>query len=107
MDAINDILNEIVRQQIEHRERTLAEIVEKYDFMVCSTELMNQLEEVLPEGTRVAYSPYIGDPTTIYAIKRFDVMDLLNEALKEQDAADPTRIPYAITNRELTERKEE
>lgn len=85
MDAINDILNEIVRQQMEYRERTLVEIVEKYDFMVCSTELMNQLEEVLPEGTHITYSPYIGEPDAIYAIKKFNVMNLLDEALNKKE----------------------
>ena len=48
---------------------------------------MNQLEEVLPEGAHVAYSPYIGDPSTIYVIKRFDVMDLLNKAIEEEQYA--------------------
>ena len=85
MELINDILHKIALQQMEYREKTLAEIVEKYDFMVCSTDLMNQLEEVLPEGAHITYSPYIGDPAVIYVIKKFDVMDLLNEALKEKE----------------------
>lgn len=83
MDYINGIINEIIRQQREHTERTLAELIEKYDFLVCSTELMNKVEEMLPEGSHITYTPYIGDPATIYAIKKFDVTALLNEALKK------------------------
>lgn len=89
MDAINAYINEIIRKEREYTEKSLAEIVEKYDFIVCSTELMNQLQEILPEGAKIAYSPYIGDPATIYVIKKFDMMDLLNEAIeKEQYAAE-------------------
>lgn len=84
MDTINAYINEIIRKEREYTEKSLAEIVEKYDFIVCSTECMNQLREILPEGAKIAYSPYIGDPGTVYIIKKFDMMDLLNEALKER-----------------------
>lgn len=74
------ILDEIIRQQREHTERTLAEIIKNYDFAVGSIELGHILMERLPEGRSVIYSPYIEDPTKIYAIKKFDVEDLLFES---------------------------
>lgn len=86
--VINSAINEIIRQQRERTEKSLAEVVTKYDFAVCSKECMHMLEEAaLPEGTNIAYTPYIEDPDAIYAIKRFSIRDLLNEALKEKDAA--------------------
>lgn len=97
MDAINSYINEIVRQQREYTEKSLAEIIEKYDFIVCSTECMNQLQEILPEGAKIAYSPYIGDPATIYVIKKFDMMDLLNEALNKKETPKREEISEAVS----------
>ena len=77
--TMEDIINEIVHQQIEYRERILAEIITKYDFIVGSMECKNKLMEILPEGATIVYSPYIENPTMIYAIKKFDIMDLLEE----------------------------
>lgn len=79
---MEDIINEIVHQQIEYRERILAEIITKYDFIVGSMECKNKLMEILPEGATIVYSPYIENPTMIYAIKKFDIMDLLEEEEK-------------------------
>lgn len=79
MDVINNAVNEIIRQQREHTERTLAEIITKYDFIVGSIECKAKLMEVLPEGANIVCSPYIASPTTIYAIKKFNTMDLLTE----------------------------
>lgn len=76
-DIINNAINEFIRQQREHTERTLAEIITKYDFIVGSEECKFKLMEVLPEGANIICSPYISSPTMIYAIKKFDVMDLL------------------------------
>lgn len=73
---ITQMIDEIVRQQREHTEKTLAEIITKYDFIVGSKECKHKLIETLPEGASVVYSPYIDDPTKIYAIKKFDIMDL-------------------------------
>lgn len=81
-DTINAI-NEVIRQQQEYTERTLAEIVTKYDFIVGSIELKHKLMKVLPEGATVICSYYIESPTMIYAIKKFDIMDLLTEPYKE------------------------
>lgn len=79
MIDINDAINEIIRQQREYTERTLAEIITKYDFIVGSIECKHKLMEVLPEGANIICSPYIASPTMIYAIKKFDIIDLLVE----------------------------
>lgn len=79
MDVINNAVNEIIRQQREHTERTLAEIITKYDFIVGSIECKKKLMEVLPDEANIIFSPYIASQTTIYAIKKFDTMDLLKE----------------------------
>lgn len=77
MEYINNVINEFIRQQREHTERTLAEIITKYDFIVGSKECKCKLMEILPEGANIICSPYIESPTTIYAIKKFDTMDLI------------------------------
>jgi len=70
-----DQIKEFQRLQVEERERTLAEIIEKYDFFVGSEDLKGILETILPEGATIAYSPYIEDSTSVYAIKKFDMLD--------------------------------
>ena len=77
MEVINNVIDEVIRQQREHTERTLAEIITKYDFIVGSKECKCKLMEILPEGANIICSPYIESPTMIYAIKKFDTMDLL------------------------------
>ena len=84
IDSVFNQIDEIVRQQREHTEKTLAEIITKYDFIVGSKECKCRLMEILPEGASVVCSPYIGDPTKIYAIKKFDVMDLCRNAESEE-----------------------
>ena len=79
MDVINNVVNEFIRQQREYTERTLAEIITKYDFVVGSIECKHKLMEALPEGANIICSPFINSPTMIYAIKKFDIMDLLFE----------------------------
>lgn len=79
--SINNALEEIekiARLQREYTEQTLAGIITKYDFIVGSVELKAKLMAVLPEGASVICSPHIESPTMIYAIKKFDVMDLIN-----------------------------
>jgi hypothetical protein len=63
------------RLQAEYKEQTLAEIITKYDFIVGSIECKDKLKEILPEGANIVCSPYIESPTTIYAIKKFDITD--------------------------------
>ena len=77
-------VNEFNRQMLEERERTLAEIITKYDFIVGSKELKVKLTEILPKGANIVYSPFIEDVTTVFAIKKFDVMDLLRETYKAE-----------------------
>ena len=80
-NAITQMIDEIVRQQREHTEKTLAEIITKYDFIVGSKECKHRLMEVLPEGANIICSPYVKSPTIIYAIKKFDVMDFIEVKL--------------------------
>lgn len=85
--TIEDVMEDIVRQLKEYTERTLAEIITKYDFIVGSKEYLHELMEILPEGANVIYSPFfdIGDPTMIYAIKKFDIRDLLKEENEDEN----------------------
>lgn len=76
-ETMNNIVNEIARLNSEYKERALAEIITKYDFIVGSIECKHRLMGVLPEGANIVCSPYIEDPTMVYAIKKFDVKDLL------------------------------
>lgn len=76
-DDIFKQIEELARQQVEIREKELVEIIQKYDFVVGSNELKTTLEQILPEGATIVYSRYIDDPTKCYAVKKFDIMDLL------------------------------
>ena len=86
--SIDEMFAEIekfARLQREYTEQTLAEIITKYDFIVGSKECKYRLMEVLPEGANIICSPYIENPTTIYAIKKFDTMDLLYEPRESEE----------------------
>lgn len=78
-------IEEFSRLQREYKEQTLAEIITKYDFVVGSKECKYKLMEVLPEGANIICSPYIESPTMIYAIKKFNITDLL---IKPQESED-------------------
>lgn len=65
--------------QKEYKEQRLAEIIARYDFIVGSIECKDRLKEILPEEANILCSPYMASPTTIYAIKKFDIMDLCKE----------------------------
>lgn len=80
-----DIINEIISQQLEYTERSLAKIITKYDFIVGSEECKDRLMSVLPEGANIVCSPYIEDPTMIYAIKKFDIADLIGSYKAESE----------------------
>lgn len=76
-------IKEFQRLQEEERERTLTEIITKYDFIVGSKDLKETLETILPEDTNIVYSPYIEDLTSVFAIKKFDMMNYLFGAESE------------------------
>lgn len=76
-DNFIDEAKEFQRQQLIEREKTLAEIITRYDFIVGSKDLKETLETILPEGANIVYSPYIEDSTSVYAVKRFDMIDYL------------------------------
>ena len=73
LDEIKGEIEKLYCLQKDHEEQKLAEIITKYDFIVGSKECKHKLMEMLPEGADIICSPYIEDPTTIYAIKKFDV----------------------------------
>lgn len=73
-----DQINEIVDQQRKYQEKELAWIITNYDFIVGSIECKNRLMEILPDEANIVYSPYVEDPTKIYAVKKFDIKDLIN-----------------------------
>lgn len=77
VNPITQMIEEFIRQQREYTEKTLAEIITKYDFVVGSKEYKSMLMEILPEGANIICSPYIESPTTIYAVKKFNAMDLM------------------------------
>ena len=85
IDNLFEEIEKFVRLQIEYKEKTLAEIITKYDFIVGSKECKFKLMEILPEGASIICSPYIASPTTIYAIKKFDIMDLLFEPKESEE----------------------
>lgn len=70
-------IEEFTRLQMKHKEQTIAEIITNYDFIVGSKECKCKLMEILPEGANIIYSPFLESPTMIYAIKKFDITDLL------------------------------
>lgn len=79
VNPITQMIEEFIRQQREYTEKTLAEIITKYDFIVGSKECKSMLMEILPEGANIICSPYIESSTTIYAVKKFNAMDLMYE----------------------------
>lgn len=81
--AFNEEIEKLIRLQDEYKEQALAEIITKYDFIVGSIECKQKLTAILPEGANVVCSPYIEDPTMIYAIKKFDIADFVGIIRKE------------------------
>ena len=77
LDNLFEAIERFERLQREYKEQTLAEIITKYDFIVGSIECKCRLMQVLPNGTNIICSPYIESPTTIYAIKKFDINDYI------------------------------
>lgn len=76
---MNSLLDEIIRQQRKNTEKTIVDMITRYDFIVGSIECVYKLQEILPKNCEVICTPYIDDPSMIYAIKRYDLNDLLHE----------------------------
>lgn len=85
IDNMFEEIEKFVSLQREYKEKTLAEIITRYDFIVGSKECKYRLMEVLPDGANIICSPYIESPSTVYAIKKFDTMDLLFEPQESED----------------------
>lgn len=75
-----DQVKEYIRSQ---NERELARIVQNYDFIVGSKEVLYELTKVLPKDAKIVYSPYIEDPNLVYAVKKFDILDIFNKEREE------------------------
>ena len=88
IDSMFEEIEKFTRLQREYKEQTLAEIITKYDFIVGSKECKCKLMEVLPEGANVICSPYIENPTMIYAVKKFDIVDYLFTEPQESEVQD-------------------
>lgn len=80
-----DKIEEFQRQQLEKREKGLAEVITKYDFVVGSKDLKEMLEVILPEGANIVYSPFVEDLTAVYAIKKFDMRDYFSKTESEDE----------------------
>lgn len=77
-----NILEEVekyCRSQREREEQELAEIIQKYVFVVGSEECKHSLMEILPEGANIICLTYIDNPSAIYAIRKSAVMDYIIE----------------------------
>lgn len=85
VNPITQMIEEFIRKQREYTEKTLAEIITKYDFVVGSKEYKSMLMEILPEGANIICSPYIESPTTIYAVKKFNAMDLMYKPKESEE----------------------
>ena len=79
-----EMIEKVIQECEERREKTLAEIVTRYDFLVGSEELKCRLIEALPKGAKIIYSPFIEDPTVVYAIKKFEVSSLFSTPYKSE-----------------------
>ena len=81
----DDFIDQIKEFQRQQSEKILAEVITKYDFIVGSKDLKETLETILPEGANIVYSPYVEDLTSVYAIKKFDMMDYFGKESEEDD----------------------
>lgn len=79
MDNFGSMLEEIKNMVRLQKERELAEIVQKYNFIVGSKEAKYALTKVLPKDANIIYSPFIEEPNLVYAVKKFDILDILKQ----------------------------
>lgn len=78
-------LNKLYFQMIEEKERALIDITTKYNFVVGSADLKDRLTKILPKEAKIVYSPLIEDQTTIFAIKKVDIIDLIITESEEEE----------------------
>ena len=81
---IYDSINRIISEHEEYIEKELAEIIQKYDFIVGSKDTKYRLMQALPKGANIVYSSYIEDPTIVYAVKKISI-NLFSEPYNEED----------------------
>ena len=74
-----DNFDKIVEYIKSQNELELARIVQNYDFIVGSKEAQYALTKVLPKDAKIVYSPFIEDPNLVYAVKKFDILDIFNK----------------------------
>ena len=77
MESVEKILKEIERYNIkfaEDKHRQLIKCCSENDFIVPSVDIKNQIEKILPEGTKVVVSHYADG---IYMVKRINYSDLI------------------------------
>ncbi len=80
-----EMMKKAIQEYEEQREKELAEIIMKYDFLVGSKELKGKLIEALPKEAKIIYSPFVEDPAAVYAIKKFEVSSLFSEPYKPEN----------------------
>ena len=76
MDNFGSVVEKIKEMTRIQTERELAEIVQNYDFIVGSKEAKYALIKALPKDANVVYSPFIEDPNLVYAVKKYDILDI-------------------------------
>ena len=82
--SLQDI-EKLIHQLKKYTEKTSDEIIANYDFFVGSRECKYRLMEILPKGASIIYSPYIENPTMIYAMKKVDIEEMMDDESEEED----------------------
>lgn len=81
-------INQLLNLESYHPAHIIAEVVEKYDFIVGSIECRRKLMWALPEPLKahIISSPYMPTPTTVFLIAKTEPDNraiLITEALEE------------------------
>lgn len=76
-----DKFKEYIKTQ---NEKELARIVQNYDFIAGSKEVKYKLLKALPKEANVVYSPFIEDPNLVYAVKKFDILDIFKQESEDK-----------------------
>ena len=78
-----DNFDKIVEYIKSQNERELARIVQNYDFICGSKEVKYMLTKALPKDANIVYSQFIEDPNLVYAVKKFDILDIFKREREE------------------------